>query len=60
MELHKAISGRNRIPSAVRNVEGAIMERIKKILYRKVEKPNRSHFCLFVLLLLAARHFEMG
>jgi hypothetical protein len=60
MELHKAASGRNRIPSLVRSVEEAVTDRIKKYLYWKVQKPNRSHFCLFLLLLLAARHAEMG
>jgi hypothetical protein len=60
MELHKAGSDKNRIPSPVRSVEGAIMERIKKFLYRKVQQPNRSHFCLFLLFLLVARHGHAG
>jgi hypothetical protein len=56
MELHKVASGKNRIPSLVRRVEETITDRIKKYLYRKVQKPNRSHFCLFLLFLLVARH----
>jgi len=56
MDLHKTVSGSNRIPSPVRSVENVITDRIKKFLYRKVQKPNRSHFCLFLLFLLVARH----
>jgi hypothetical protein len=58
MELHKATSGKNRISSPVSSVEEAVMDRIKKILYRKIQKPNHSHFCLFLLLLLTARRCE--
>jgi hypothetical protein len=56
MELQKASSDRNRILSPVRRVEDAIVSHIAKYLYRKVQKPNRSHFCLFLLFLLIARH----
>jgi hypothetical protein len=56
MELHKAGLDKDRIPSPVRSVEDAIASRIAKYLYRKVQKPNRSHFCLFLLFLLVARH----
>jgi hypothetical protein len=56
MELHKAATGENRISSPVHRVEAAIASRIEKYLYRKVQKPNRSHFCLFLLFLLVARH----
>jgi hypothetical protein len=56
MELHKTASGKNRISSLVRRVEETITNRIKKYLYRKAQKPYRSHFCLFLLFLLAARH----
>jgi len=58
MELHKAASDRNRIPSPLRSVEEVITGRIKKFLYRKVQKSNRSHFCLFLLFLLVARHSQ--
>jgi len=56
MELHNIGLDKNRTPSPLRSVEEAITERIKKILYRQVQKPNRSHFCLFLLFLLVARH----
>jgi len=56
MELQKASSDRNRILSPVRRVEDAIVNRIAKYLYRQVQKPNPSHFCLFLLFLLVARH----
>jgi hypothetical protein len=56
MELHKVGSDKNRIPSPARSVEEAITDRIKKFLYQKAQKPNRSHFCLFLLFLLVARH----
>jgi hypothetical protein len=54
---------RNRIPSRgsvslLRNFEDAVMERIVKYLSRKVRKPNRSHFCCFMLFLLAGRLCE--
>jgi hypothetical protein len=42
----------------VRNFEEAVMERIVKYLSRKVRKPNRSHFCCFMLFLLAGRFCE--
>jgi hypothetical protein len=56
MELRKAGLDKDRTPSPVRSLEEAIMDRIKTFLYRKVQKPNRSHFCLFLLFLLIARH----
>ena len=54
---------RNRIPSRgsaslIRNFEDAVLERIVKYLSRRVRKPNRSHFCCFVLFLLAGRLCE--
>ena len=54
---------RNRIhsrgsASLLRNFEEAVMERIAKYLSRKVRKPNRSHFCCFLLFLLAGRLCE--
>ena len=54
---------RNRIPSRgsaspMRNFEEAVMERIVKYLSRRVRKSNRSHFCCFVLFLLAGRLCE--
>ena len=42
----------------LRNFEEAVMERIVKYLSRKVRKPNRSHFCCFLLFLLAGRLCE--
>jgi hypothetical protein len=58
MDLHKTVTGNNRIPSPVSSVENVITDRIKKFLYRKVQKSNRSHFCLFLLFLLVARHSQ--
>jgi hypothetical protein len=54
---------RNRIlyrgsASLIRNFEEAVMERIVKYLSRRVRKPNRSHFCCFLLFLLAGRLCE--
>jgi len=54
---------RNRIPSRgsaslLRNFEEAVMEQIVKSLSRKVRKHNRSHFCCFLLFLLAGRLCE--
>jgi hypothetical protein len=56
---------RNRIPSRgsaspMRNFEEAVMERIVKYLSRRVRKPNRSHFCCFMLFLLAGRLCEVA
>jgi hypothetical protein len=56
---------RNKVPSRgsaslLRNFEEAVMERIVKYLSRKVRKPNRSHFCCFMLFLLAGRFCEMA
>jgi len=42
----------------LRNFEEAVLERIAKYLSRKVRKPNRSHFCCFLLFLLAGRLCE--
>jgi hypothetical protein len=44
--------------SPTRNFEEAVMERIVKYLSRRVRKPNRSHFCCFLLFLLAGRLCE--
>ena len=54
---------RYRIPSRgsaslLRNFEEAVMERIVKYLSRRVRKSNRSHFCCFMLFLLAGRLCE--
>ncbi len=42
----------------ISNFEKAVMERIVKYLSRRVRKSNRSHFCCFVLFLLAGRLCE--
>ena len=42
----------------LRNFEEVVLERIVKYLSRKVRKPNRSHFCCFMLFLLAGRLCE--
>jgi len=54
---------RYRIPSRgsaslLRTFEEAVMERIVKYLSRRVRKSNRSHFCCFMLFLLAGRLCE--
>jgi hypothetical protein len=54
---------RNRIPSRgsaslIRNFEDAVLERIVRYLDRRVRKSNRSHFCCFLLFLLAGRLCE--
>jgi hypothetical protein len=54
---------RNRVPSRgsaslLRNFEDAVLERIVKYLNRRVRKSNRSHFCCFLLFLLAGRLCE--
>jgi len=54
---------RNRIPSRgaaslLRNFEDAVLERIVKYLNRRVRKSNCSHFCCFMLFLLAGRLCE--
>jgi hypothetical protein len=61
--LQNAGQDRNRTPSRgaaslLRNFEEAVMERIVKYLSRRVRKPNRSHFCCFVLFLLSGRLCE--
>jgi hypothetical protein len=53
--------GKNGKPSLssawpMRNIEDALMERIVKYLNRRVRKYRRSHFCYFMLFLLAGRH----
>jgi len=63
MELHKAVLDKNRTPSRgaaslLRNFEDAVMDRIVKYLSRRVRKPYRSHFCCFLLFLLAGRLCE--
>jgi hypothetical protein len=55
---------KNRVPfrglaSPMRNFEEAVMERIVKYLSRRVRRPNRSHFCCFMLFLLSGRLCEM-
>jgi len=42
----------------LRNFEEVVLERIVKYLSCKVRKPNRSHFCCFMLFLLAGRLCE--
>ena len=54
---------RNRIPSRgsaslMRNFEEAVLERIVKYLSRRVRRSNHSHFCCFMLFLLAGRLCE--
>jgi hypothetical protein len=46
--------------STLRNFEQAVMERIVRYLDRKVRKYRRSHFCHFMLFLLAGRLCEMA
>ncbi len=63
MELHKAGLDKNRTPSRgaaslLRNFEDALLERIVRYLDRRVRKSNRSHFCCFLLFLLAGRLCE--
>jgi hypothetical protein len=54
---------RNRVPSRgsaslLHNFEDAVLERIVRYLDRRVRKSNRSHFCCFLLFLLAGRLCE--
>jgi hypothetical protein len=54
---------KNRTPSRgaaprLRNFEDAVLDRIVKYLNRRVRKSNRSHFCCFMLFLLAGRLCE--
>lgn len=44
--------------SLLRNFEETVLERLVKYLSLKVRKSNRSHFCCFVLFLLAGRLCE--
>jgi hypothetical protein len=46
--------------STLRNFEQAVMERLVRYLNRKVRKYRRSHFCHFMLFLLAGRLCEMA
>ncbi len=46
--------------SLLRNFEKEIMERLVRYLNRKVRKCRRSHFCHFMLFLLAGRLCEMA
>ncbi len=46
--------------SLLRNFEKAVMERIVRYLNRRVLKYRRSHFCHFMLFLLAGRLCEMA
>ena len=46
--------------STLRNFEQAVMERLVRYLDRKVRKYRRSHFCHFMLFLLAGRLCEMA
>ena len=59
----KAGQDKNRTPSwgaapLLRNFEEAVLERIVKYLSRRVRRSNHSHFCCFVLFLLAGRLCE--
>ena len=42
----------------LRNFEKAVLGRLVRYLSLKVRKSNRSHFCCFVLFLLAGRLCE--
>lgn len=46
--------------SLLRNFEKAVMERLVRYLNRRVLKCRRSHFCHFMLFLLAGRLCEMA
>ena len=46
--------------STLRNFEKAVMERLVRYLNRKVRRYRRSHFCHFMLFLLAGRLCEMA
>jgi hypothetical protein len=41
--------------SLLRNFEDAVLERIVRYLDRRIRKSNRSHFCCFLMFLLAGR-----
>jgi len=44
----------------LRKFEKAVMERLVRYLNRKVRKCRRSHFCHFMLFLLAGRFCEVA
>jgi hypothetical protein len=44
----------------LRNFEKAVMERLVRYLNRRVLKYRRSHFCHFMLFLLAGRLCEVA
>lgn len=44
--------------SLLRNFEKTVMERLVRYLSRKVRKCRRSHFCHFMLFLMAGRLCE--
>ncbi len=46
--------------STLHNFEQAVIERLVRYLDRKVRKYRRSHFCHFMLFLLAGRLCEMA
>ncbi len=46
--------------SLLRNFEKTVMERLVRYLNRRVRKCRRSHFCHFMLFLLAGRLCEMA
>ena len=46
--------------SLLRNFEKEIMERLVRYLNRKIRKCRRSHFCHFMLFLLAGRLCELA
>jgi hypothetical protein len=46
--------------SFMRNVENAIADRIERFLYRKIQEPNCSRICYFMLFLLSGRNCETG
>ena len=46
--------------SLLRNFEKAVMGQLVRYLNRKVRRYRRSHFCHFMLFLLAGRLCEMA
>lgn len=59
MEQTRTRAVTNTMP-LLRNFENAVMERLVRYLNRKVRKCRRSHFCHFMLFLLAGRLCEMA
>jgi len=46
--------------SFMRNVENAIANRVERYFYRKIQEPDCSRFCYFMLFLLSGRNCETG